>query len=498
MHLLALVWAFSLIGSAWTLSCAVVYKGIPNASLSLNDTNADTIAYYDASDVIVNYIVDGDNPFGILSVLGYITRSSVVIGSGTGGFLASVLAEVLLLDCFFANNGPYKRGQTVMTIKGLPRQIDWQYFRPLTASLSSLDSSYVFDLRGHFFNSLMRNLQIGSGASSGDVADFGCAWDFDARYANQLAFGTVCPCENVYRVYNWNGLNFESGPPDYGVLFDPQFRRNNNRIDILFFFQYGDNFPTIEGYKYVSNAKSAAKNNLPTGQTVNLPKRENAKGQKLEAINLMDIKNLNFLHPREIFKSKSPKINKPESSLSKATLKKRHNGAPAIPNVMLAPRTSITQDFNMVRYNKAALDFDSASLLHLQGFLTNPYNSTSLFYMNLWFTKRTETPPATGYGAYLGTPLPDWQFFDLYEGTMQFVSDNSSFTIFQLNSSQILYNGPAAPNQLGPALQIGTGANLLNSSILGGLFLFMYLFDYGVGYHGASLAFALVPTCAKK
>ena len=383
--------------------CATIFQCIPNAVLRLNDTDSNTIAYYDATGVTVNYIADGDDPFASLSVLGYITRTSIE-GNTESNFLASILAEILLLDAIYTNNGPYQRGQTVMNINELGRQPDWQYYRPIFAQISSLDSQYVFQLRGHFFNSLMRNLQLGTGANSGYIQDFGCAWDFDARYEGQLTFnysgvfqfnlGNDCSCERTMTALNWNGQPFESGPIDYAVFFDPQFRRNNNRIDILNFSSFGNFSPAVWGLDKTANSSS------------------------------------------------------------------------------------------------------SSNILHFRGFAVNPYNVTNLFEYDLWFRGRASMPPSTGYGAYIGTPGPDWQFFDLIQGTMSFVSDNSSNMVYQLNSSEILYNGPSAPGQLGPSLQVGTGANIINPNIYGGLFMFMYIFTYGVGYHAASLTIALTQTCS--
>lgn len=380
----------------------MVYEGIANAALQLNDTSSNTIATYSAEGVIFNYLTDGDDPFAGFSILGYVVRQSVV---GDTGFLSSSDAQILLLDCIFINDGPYQRGQTVMTINGLGRQPDWKYFRPIAATMSTLDSSVVIEMRGHFFNSLMRDLQVGTGASDGNIQNTGAAWDFDARYefedlvfnnqgVIQVNLGNYCTCDLTSVINNWDNSPFQSGPLDYAVAFDPQFRRDFARISQLTLIPYGDFEPSLWGLD-------------PLGSFAGEPE----------------------------------------------------------------------------------------NYLHLRGYAVDAADFTQLFLLDLWFRGRATPPPVTGYGAPVGTPGPDWQFFDLISGTMSFSSNNSGYTVFQLNSSEILYNGPAGPDEIGPSLQIGTGANILNPNIYGGLFLFMYQFQYGTAFFGAVLTIAINPEC---
>ena len=386
-----------------TENCALYFVGSGGSIMKFFDPTTNTTAIYSCAGLSVFYESDGADPFGFMQFFGTLTRTFL----NGSGYMSSASAATLNTNLRFKYNGTKRSGVVLLNPNGLGFQPDWTLYQVISGTLDSPDMSVRVAIQGFVrgISRVTQNAQVGSGASTGLINQWGFGFNFTFRYpANffvmnggfiTLVLLSACPCSRTANFNNYNNSPFESQPVDYFIQFNPQFQRQQQRFYNLSlnpgFFNFN---PVIYG---LSNTVDPA-----------------THGQ---------------------------------------------------------------------RY------------LLMRGFAQSYYSVDAVFQFTLWFKGTPNNLPGSGFSAPLGTVRADWQYFQLLHGVMSFVSNNSGYTIAQLNTSQIPVP-PYGPGVLGPYLQIGTGANAY-SPLYGGQFPFMYIFNYGVAWKKGLMNFAINAACQK-
>ena len=153
-------------------------------------------------------------------------------------------------------------------------------------------------------------------------------------------------------------------------------------------------------------------------------------------------------------------------------------------------------------YNPAIADADSANnFVYLRAFMGNQVAPNATFYYSMFFQGLPlNTPSNTPYGDPVVAPglnsTAGWKYFNLANGTMLYLQSAQGYNLAQINSTHYPGSPPAPSGLLGPALQIGTGANTNANGRLGAFFSFMQIFRFGTVYNtAANLSIALTSTC---
>jgi hypothetical protein len=403
LRLLA-IFVFSLIAIIAAVSdtenCATIFSPLPGSTISFSNPQTGQHAVYACLGTSLFFTANGTDPFGFLHLTGTLNRYSY---TGAGIF-SSPYAAQLTSTLVFSYNGIRRNGIVFLTPNGLGYQPDWTLYQVTSGTLTSIGNVFSIAIQGLFQRRQYQNAQIGSGASSGLLSQWGLGFRFNYRVnilpqiinggGMNITLASACPCSRTANMSNFANLPF--GSPDSFIQFYPNFSRS------------GLVFPSLS------------------------------------------------LNPA--FFSFKPVIYGLSQILNPATHNQRY--------------------------------------LFVRGFAQPILNTQAVFQFTLWFQGTDNNSPGTGYGAPLGIPQPDWQYFRLIEGVMSYVSNNSSYVINMLNSS--FFPTPnSAPNQLGSYLQIGTNANIFTAGY-GAYFPLMYKFNYGVTFKQATLFFMVSPANCQK